>query len=116
MKFLEEMIKEYDANALTVKVTKEIKNKKGETIPAGEMVTCEFRDTRVKVSSDKYNIAIPYQVASRYLTKFKPEPSMRALERMTDDSIVTTPLGNRVEPDGYGPYGDPSWLLVLGLI
>ena len=47
---------------------------------------------------------------------FKKMPSMKALERMTNDGIVTTVTGERVEPDGYGSDGSPSWLLVLGVI
>ena len=57
-----------------------------------------------------------YANASKYLSKFKPQPSMRSLEKMSSDGIVTTPLGSRVEPDGVGQYGDPSWLMVVGVI
>lgn len=43
-------------------------------------------------------------------------PSISALQRMSDNSIATTPTGKRTEPDGYGSDGSPSWLLVLGYI
>ena len=59
---------------------------------------------------------IGYMNASKYLTKFKPAPSDKSMEKMMNDGIVTTPLGSRVEPDGTGPYNDPSWLIVMGLI
>jgi len=51
-----------------------------------------------------------------YFNGFKKVPSIKALEKMSNDAIVTTPTGHRVEPDGYGPDGLPSWLLVMGVI
>lgn len=32
------------------------------------------------------------------------------------DSICETPCGCQVEPDGHCEHGNPSWLLVMGLI
>lgn len=46
----------------------------------------------------------------------KELPSMETLERWHDDGICETPTGERVEPDGTGTDGVPSWLRVLGLI
>ena len=43
-------------------------------------------------------------------------PSLKVLERMSDDGVCKTVLGAKAEPDGYGPHGEPSWLLALGLI
>lgn len=43
-------------------------------------------------------------------------PSMSELEEWTCDSVCETPSGDQVEPDGHGPDGAPSWLLLLGLI
>ena len=43
-------------------------------------------------------------------------PDMEELEEWMFDSVCETPTGNDVEPDGYGPDGVPSWLLLLGLI
>lgn len=48
--------------------------------------------------------------------KFRKFPSMVALERMNNDGICTTVTGLKVEPDGIGEDGSPSWLLCLGLI
>lgn len=56
--------------------------------------------------------SLPVASAHKYLTKFKPQPGLNSL----DGSVISTPIGNKVEPDGIGPNGDPSWLLVLGLI
>ena len=43
-------------------------------------------------------------------------PSMDELEEWVLDSVVETPTGHSVEPDGCGPDGVPSWLRCLGLI
>lgn len=43
-------------------------------------------------------------------------PSMEELEEWASDSVVETPTGHTVEPDGTGPDGVPSWLRCLGLI
>lgn len=43
-------------------------------------------------------------------------PSMDELEEWASDSVVDTPTGYSVEPDGCGPDGVPSWLRCLGLI
>ncbi len=43
-------------------------------------------------------------------------PSTEEMEEWVSDSVVDTPTGHRVEPDGVGPDGVPSWLRCLGLI
>jgi len=47
---------------------------------------------------------------------FSAMPSMNRLEKMSNDGIVTTATGKRVEPDGFAEDGSASWLLVLGVI
>lgn len=111
-----QLLKEMMERGLTVKVKSEFKNKRGDVFPVGATVACEFKDTHLRVSIGENAVNMPYRYAAKHLTGFKPEPSMRALEKMVNDSIVPTPLGNRVEPDGYGPYGDPSWLIIMGII
>ena len=43
-------------------------------------------------------------------------PSMHELMAWNEDGICETPTGHRVEPDGTGPDGVPSWLRALRLI
>lgn len=43
-------------------------------------------------------------------------PSLENLMSQDCDGICDTPTGFRVEPDGRGPDGVPSWLRVLHLI
>lgn len=46
---------------------------------------------------------------------FMKVPSMRTLTQM-GEGLSKSVTGKTVEPDGYGPDGSPSWLLVLGMI
>lgn len=89
-------------------------------IPAGTRVHVDFSpkkhsseifitvDDQVKVSKIRF--------ASGWLRGFSKAPSIKTLERQYMDGIVKTCTGKRVEPDGYGPDGSPSWLLVLNMI
>ena len=43
-------------------------------------------------------------------------PSMQELMEWDEDGICETPTGYRVEPDGTGPDGVPSWLRALRMI
>lgn len=43
-------------------------------------------------------------------------PTMDEVSEWVHDSVCETPTGHRVEPDGVGPDGVPSWLGALGLI
>ena len=53
-------------------------------------------------------------VAEPWRGKCRRLPSQRKLEHMLYDGVATTPTGFRVEPDGHGPDGSPSWLLFFG--
>ena len=46
----------------------------------------------------------------------KSIPSHATLARWDMDGVCKTPTGHRVEPDGVGPDGVPSWLRVLRVI
>jgi hypothetical protein len=43
-------------------------------------------------------------------------PSWRELQAWEADGVCDTPTGYRVEPDGHGPDGVPSWLRLLHLV
>lgn len=91
-------------------------------IPACHKVSIEFSGNTMKVtgtnsmSPDKETITINVN-ASRYNYYFglgQKAPTMKTLEKWISDGIAKTVTGCRVEPDGIGPDGSPSWLLVLG--
>lgn len=43
-------------------------------------------------------------------------PDEEELQHLVCDSICPSITGDNVEPDGHGPDGAPSWMLVLGLV
>lgn len=94
--------------------------KSGTTIPVGTEVELNYSEkagSRVYFERDgQFAKTIKLQNCHKYFNGFRKMPSMRALEKQAENAIVTTPTGHRVEPDGYGPDGIPSWLLVLGVI
>jgi len=53
---------------------------------------------------------------SRWQLEVEELPSMQELMAWNEDGICETPTGHRVEPDGTGPDGVPSWLRALRLI
>ena len=52
----------------------------------------------------------------RWQLEVKELPSMQELMAWNEDGTCETPTGHRVEPDGTGPDGVPSWLRALRLI
>ena len=94
---------------------------KSGTIPAGTALTVYFdseRNSRVYFDpkDTPERRALRLENAHKYLTGFSKPPGMGTLEKYSNDGVCTTPTGHRTEPDGYGPDGSPSWLLVLGMI
>ena len=41
---------------------------------------------------------------------------MNTLEKWSSDGVAKSVTGQRVEPDGWGVDGAPSWLLAIGVI
>lgn len=80
-----------------------------------EVVEFKERGVQVRTPNGK-TVSFPYERCSETFNGFEKVPSVRKLEKMSNDAICTTPLGNRVEPDGHDEHGCPSWLLVMGLI
>jgi hypothetical protein len=48
--------------------------------------------------------------------KCKAPPSLKTLEKWSDDGIAKATDGCRVEPDGTCSHGCKSWMLVMGMI
>lgn len=114
---VKESVNESVGNEFITSVKKDIKLRSGAVIAAGTKVRCEFSPDssstfRVFSTADK-PMRMPYTAASNYLNGFKKEPSMAALEKYSNDGICPTPLGARVEPDGHGPHGEPSWIIIM---
>lgn len=104
----------------TYKTKKEIKLKTGEVIPVGSDVTLKevIKDGKlVLLDVPILNRELKIRVIS-FVDKIlgKKSPSHNQLERWNDDGYCMTPTGFKVEPDGTGPDGIPSWMRVLELI
>ena len=96
-------------------VTKEITL----TIPTGSPVEWRFiegNNQRIEIKFEDKVKTLSIISASRKLTNFTSEPSLRTMEKWMDNGVAFSVTGKRVEPDGHGEDGSPSWLLVMGLI
>ncbi len=105
---------------MTKTITKTVTSKSGTVINEGERVTVAF-DLKTKSGESfaggfsmrtddgrKINTRNPATIGIK-------TPSLKKLERWSDDGIAETVFGDRTEPDGW-TEGAPSWLLFLGLI
>lgn len=116
---LEQVLLEDEEETYSTVLINDIKLKNGDVIPSGSKAICKFRDDNsllLTVGGREKPIRIPYTSSWKFLRGFKKPPSMSSLEKMSNNSISTTPLGNRTELDGHGTNGEPSWFIVLGLI
>jgi hypothetical protein len=62
----------------------------------------------------------PYKtrISSLYLSVsgFSKQPSYTTMYKWMNGGIAKSVTGQRVEPDGFGPDGSPSWMLAAGVI
>lgn len=115
-----------EGRATTTK--KGIKLKNGDEIPKGTSVEMEFVSKGVAVllkmdhtgkSGRDYKsepLKIPSSRLTMYVAGIGNPPSVKTMEKWLDDGVAKSVTGKRVEPDGTGPDGAPSWLIVLGMI
>ena len=99
---------------LTLKTPINLKD--GTSIPAGAKVSIAWIDSNIRAE-----IAYNGRVARvRSMTAAKAlagkVPTTRSFEKWASDGVCPTPTGKRVEPDGIGSDGVPSWLMIAGLI
>ena len=102
------------------KLTRDVTIRDGRKFPQGTEVNVSFLDgkptlCRITVAGSDDSWVTRIAGLSTTVSGFR-NPSEATLEKWVGDSICPTPTGHRVEPDGYGPDGSPSWLLALGLI
>lgn len=106
-------------SAKTLKFKKDVKLKSGEVIPKDAVAKVSYNNSLVADVTVE-GMSRPVRLSIRALTVlldgYPKMPSISRLEKMSDDGIATTPTGKRVEPDGYGPDGSPSWMLIAGVI
>lgn len=89
------------------------------TFPAGSRIQVAFAegdDEYIFIQGQSRDLRIHIRRAKDTITGFSAVPGERTLEKWLFADVVKTPTGHKVEPDGHGPDGSPSWLRVLGLI
>lgn len=108
------------AGGIPVTVKKNITLKDGTVIGAGTRGSLRFNEQSPRQAivdfdtrpNTKLGVANLFDYFGR---PFMKVPSMSTLSRMAD-GLSKSVTGKTVEPDGYGPDGSPSWLLILGMI
>lgn len=92
---------------------KELKLRDGTIVPIKTSVMCEPDILAPYVCEIVLDNGTKYRV--RYESIFKA-PSLRTIEKYCFDAIAKTPIGLKVEPDGFDEYGFPAWPLILGYL
>jgi len=90
------------------------------TIPVGTKITINFDQNggTSTLTIDDSNITKKVSLSTliKKCTGFTKMPSEATMERWMFDGVAKSITGKRVEPDGFGEDGSPSWLVALGLI
>lgn len=108
------------AAGIPVTLKREVKLKDGTVLPKGAQGSLRFNANAPRVVTVDFDMRpnTNLGVAGLYENFGRPfmkVPSMRTLTQM-GEGLSKSVTGKTVEPDGYGPDGSPSWLLVLGMI
>ena len=89
------------------------------TIKAGTEIEVYFSEdchSRLFIKHGDRLLRISLETAHSKVTGINKMPGLKTFERYSYDGIAKTVTGHRTEPDGFGPDGSPSWLLVIGVI
>jgi hypothetical protein len=104
------------------KIVKELKLRSGTVIPVGMHCKVEWKNKDASVAivtiddDEVQPIKIHTSSLYKYISGFHKTPSMNTLEKWSSDGVAKSVTGQRVEPDGWGVDGAPSWLLAIGVI
>lgn len=126
MKLLASMLKLNESeneNTFTATLSRDITTKKGVTLYKGNHMACDFSPInglydRFRCTDKNGQVfVVRYESAHNMLLGFKPCPSISTLERQVSTrGMCATPLGKMTDMDGTGVAGEPSWMLVLGVV
>lgn len=90
------------------------------TIPSGTNVHVDFSPkktpNRIWITYGDNALRAMTSNAHTWLGKIAKPPTLKTLEKRCSDGIDRSVLGEKVEIDGFGEHGDPSWSLVFGII
>jgi hypothetical protein len=96
----------------TIKTIKDLKLKNGTVIPKGSELEFVRHSEMETVGIFDYE---GRELKMRYRSVLKT-PSFKSLDNWTNEGVCKSVFGAKVEADGHGFYGEPSWLLAMGLI
>lgn len=96
-------------------------SKKGISIsfmPKGTSVTLSWPTTWATKITDPAgrSLSVSTENLHKYVSGISKPPSERTMMKWENDGYCKTVTGERVEPDGRGTDGAPSWLLAAGMI
>jgi hypothetical protein len=94
-----------------------VKLKDGTVIPEGSTISVQWSEFPAGVNLVTWN-GRELKLSGRSIGKALAGelPTNDDMEDWVCDSICDTPTGHSVEPDGWGPDGVPSWLMLAGVI
>ncbi len=101
-------------NTKTFTTKRDIRTKSGLFFPSGTKFAAFFREgvPFVVVDNQEINVTMRLMLAMCGAET----PSVATMEKWAESGVARTVFGEKTEPDGHGIYGEPSWLLAMGLI
>lgn len=96
----------------TIKTIKDLKLKDQTIIPKGSELEFLEHSKMETVGIFSYK---GRELKMRYRSVLKT-PSLKSLDRWTNEGMCKSVFGATVEADGHGCDGEPSWLLAMGMI
>ena len=101
----------------TYLAARDFKWKDGTVLAKGTPVTVTYRgDLFAVLNHDGLQHTTKVRNLPAILKGFPKAPSLSQLEKWTNEGYSKTPSGEKVEEDGYGSDGAPSWHLIWGVI
>lgn len=99
----------------------ELKLKSGDTITTGTKASVGFDKQKHSIAIVQFDgraepVRLSVSNLHKYFSGMSKPPTEAALEKMDDQGHCKTVTGYKVEPDGTGPDGSPSWLLAMGMV
>lgn len=87
------------------------------TIPAGTVCDLTLTERGIVAKFAGREVKLGYRNAHKnFGAPFTKVPTLNTLEKWGNDGIAKSITGARVECDGHGPDGAPSWMIALGVI
>jgi hypothetical protein len=115
-------LKRIEIRAAQRKTSRELKLKDGRVIPKDTPVEIKWlpKEQNGHALAEVHAGGEVFKTKIRnfhtFIQGFPKPPTNATLEKWVGDGVAKTVTGQKVEPDGWGSDGSPSWLLAMGLI